>query len=305
MTTRLDDRGLALVQPALTGADRERYQRDGYLLLPSYVSPAWLEELKAVAAEFVERSRSLSASDKMLDLEPDHCAERPRLRRLVSPLDHHETFRRFTLEGPPAQLAVALLGGPVRFHHSKLNYKWSDGGAEVKWHQDIQFWPHTDFSPLTIGVYLDDVDDEMGPMGVLPGSHTGVLYDQYDDDGRWAGALSPADAAALDAQSIVWLRGPAGSVTVHNCCMVHGSVPNTSPRPRPLLLQTYAAASSYPLAGIGANGVTGRHGGTVIGGTTTQTIEVGGRVMRSAPDWSRRGGPPTIFGSQQQAGGPS
>ena len=39
---------------------------------------------------------------------------------------------------------------------------------EIKWHQDIQFWPHTDFSPLTIGVYLADVDDVMGPMGVFP-----------------------------------------------------------------------------------------------------------------------------------------
>ena len=44
------------------------------------------------------------------------------------------------------------------------NFKWADGGEAVEWHQDIQR-PHTDFSPLTIGVYLDDVDAEMGLMG--------------------------------------------------------------------------------------------------------------------------------------------
>ena len=32
------------------------------------------------------------------------------------------------------------------------------------------------------------------------------------------------------------------------------------------MLQTYSAADSYPVAGIGANGVAGRHSGTVIGG---------------------------------------
>ncbi len=37
---------------------------------------------------------------------------------------------------------VDLVGSDVRFHHSKLNTKWSDGGEEVKWHQDIQFWLH-------------------------------------------------------------------------------------------------------------------------------------------------------------------
>lgn len=284
----------------LTAADRARYEADGYLLLPGFVSQEWLDELRAAAAEFVEESRALTASTKRIDVEPDHTAERPRLRRLVSPLDQHETFRRFTLEGPPAQLAMELLGGPVRFHHSKLNYKWSDGGAEVKWHQDIQFWPHTDFSPLTIGVYLDDVDDEMGPMGVVPGSQTGPLYDQYDEAGNWAGAMRADDiAAVVRPDTVAWLQGPAGSVTIHNCCIVHGSVPNSSPRPRPLLLQTYSAAGSYPIAGIGANGVTGRHGGTVIGGPAGQQLTVGGRPMRGAPDWSRRGAAPTIFGSQQ------
>jgi ectoine hydroxylase-related dioxygenase (phytanoyl-CoA dioxygenase family) len=280
---------------------RENYRAAGYLHLDSFVGREWLDELRAASAEFVEASRRIERSNRVLDLEPTHTADDPRLRRLISPVEHHETFRRFTFEGPPARLAMDLLGGPVRYHHSKLNYKWSDGGEEVKWHQDIQFWPHTDFTPLTIGVYLEDVDDEMGPMGVLPGSHTGTLYDLYDGDGAWAGAMSDDDVAGLDLSAVHWLQGPAGSVTVHNCCMVHGSQPNLSPRPRPLLLQTYSAVNSFPVANIGANGVTGDLGGTIIGGSADQRLAVEGRAMRGAPDWSRQG-PPTIFGSQQNEG---
>ena len=283
---------------ALTDDQKRSYHDNGYLQLDAHVGPEWLDELRAVSAEFVERSRQQTSSDRVIDVEPTHTAEHPRLRRLISPPDQHEVFRRFTLEGPPAVLASELLGGPVRYHHSKLNYKWSGGGEEVKWHQDIQFWPHTDFTPLTIGVYLEDVDEEMGPMGVLPGSHLGRLYDLYGADGAWAGALNDDDAAGLDLDRMVWLRGAAGSVTVHNCCMVHGSMPNQSPRPRPLLLQTYSAVGSYPVAGIGANGATGRLSGAVVGGQATQRLEIEGRTMRGAPDWSRKG-PPTIFGSQQ------
>ena len=55
-------------------------------------------------------------------------------------------------------VAVDLLGPDVKFHHSKLNFKAPHGGEEVKWHQDIQFWPHTNYDLLTIGVFLDDVD---------------------------------------------------------------------------------------------------------------------------------------------------
>ena len=55
----------------------------------------------------------------------------------------------------------------VKFHHSKLNFKWGDGG-EIKWHQDIQFWPHTNYEVLALGVYLEDVDPTMAPMGIIP-----------------------------------------------------------------------------------------------------------------------------------------
>ena len=284
----------------LSDEDLRNYQERGYLHLESFVEAATLADLQRAAAEFVQVSRGLETSNKMLDLEPSHTSENPRIRRLNSPVANHDTFSTFALEGPAAALACSILGGPVRYHHSKLNFKWSGGGEEIKWHQDIQFWPHTDFSPLTIGVYLADVDDVMGPMGVFPSSHQGPLYDQYLDSGEWGGAMNPKDVAQLDMNEIVWLTGPAGSVTVHNCCMIHGSVPNNSPNPRPLLLQTYSAVQSYPIAHIGANGVTGPLSGTVIGGTSDQKITVEGRQIAGAPDWSRAGAP-TIFGSQQEA----
>ncbi|MEM7275609.1 MAG: phytanoyl-CoA dioxygenase family protein [Actinomycetota bacterium] len=285
----------------VTEQQKAFYHEQGYLLLERFIDDDWLARLRAASDEFVELSRTITESNQILDVEPSHTRDRPRLRRLIDPVDRHEAFRSLTLEGPPAALAMALLGGPVRYHHSKLNYKWACGGEEVKWHQDIQFWPHTDFTPLTIGIYLDEVDDEMGPMGVLPGSHTGPLYNLYAEDGTWAGALNDEDAAGLDMEAMAWLGGPAGSVTVHNCCMVHGSMPNRSTRARPLLLQTYSAVDSYPVIGLGDNGVTGLAGGTVIGGPATQQLEIDGRTMFGAPDWSRKGAP-TIFGSQQGEG---
>jgi ectoine hydroxylase len=283
----------------LNDEQKRHYAETGYLQLDSFVGPDWMARLKSAAAEFVELARTMDQSDKLLDLAPGHSGETPRIRRLNSPADNHETFREFAIDGPAAGLACDLLGGPVRYHHGKLNYKWSDGGEEIKWHQDIQFWPHTDFTPLTIGVYLDDVDDEMGPMGVLPCSHTGPLYDLYAEDGSWAGAMRDEDIATLELERMVWLKGPAGSVTVHNCCMVHGSVPNNSQRPRPLLLQTYSAESSFPLGNIGANSVRSGLAGRIIGGAAEMSVTVDGRTMRGAPDWSQKGGvSPTIFGSQ-------
>ncbi len=266
------------------------------------VDDVWLARLRSAADEFVEQSRELTVSNRLLDLEPDHTADRPRLRRLNNPVDNHQTFAEFALAGVAAEIAVDLLGAPARFHHSKLNFKWSNGGEAVEWHQDIQYWPHTDFTPLTIGVYLHDVDDTMGPMGILPGSHTGELYNLYaEDDVTWSGSIRPDDLAGIDLSAVEYLKGRAGTITVHNCCCVHGSAPNQSAVARPLLLQTYSAAHSYPLLGVGVNGATGGAAGTLVGGGSPPArITVGGRKMPAAPDWSG-GGYTTIFDVQQTA----
>ena len=34
--------------------------------------------------------------------------------------------------------------------------------------EDFQFWPHSNFAPLTIGVYLEDVHPDSGPMKIVP-----------------------------------------------------------------------------------------------------------------------------------------
>ena len=149
----------------LSDAQRKAYFKDGYLVLDRFISDEWLDRLWAVTNEFIDESRTYTKSDSKFDLDSGHQHNNPRLRRLTSPVSHHETYWEFASKGPIVDVAEDLLGPDVVFHHSKLNFKWSGGGEEVKWHQDIPFYPHTNYSVLAIGLYMSDVDDEMGPMG--------------------------------------------------------------------------------------------------------------------------------------------
>ena len=282
----------------LSDTQRAAYFNDGFLLLPGFLDDRWLTRIREVSAAFVEESRTVSKSNGQFDLEAGHSAQTPKLRRLSHPVDHHEVFRELAFDSPIVDLAEDLLGPDVCYHHSKLNYKWSGGGEGVKWHQDIQFWPHTDFSPLTIGIYLEDVDAEMGPMGIVPGSHRGPLFDLADGNGRWTGYMADDAVARAGVERTVYLEGVAGSVTVHNCCAVHGSAANHSDRVRPLLLQTYCAGSAWPIMGIGTNGL-GRYANTMVRGRRPTHFEVAGRSLPVAPDWS--GGYTSIFDVQQDA----
>lgn len=229
----------------LSQAQRQHYQRNGWLAVPGLVGSEWLERLRTTTDEFVDASRELTESDILYDLDVGHSPDEPRLRRLSSPTDLHETYWEFASQSVITDVAVDLLGPDVKFHHSKLNFKAPRGGEEVKWHQDIQFWPHTNYDLLTIGVFLEDVEAGMGEVGFVSGSHDGPLFDLYDEDDRWVGALRDDDVERAGVGAAEYPVGPAGSITVHNCRTVHGSAPNRSDHPRPLLLQTYAAADAF------------------------------------------------------------
>jgi hypothetical protein len=280
----------------LTQAQRAFYFKNGYLLLENFVGQDWLDRLWQVTDGFIEKSRMQSKSGGIFDLEPNHTADNPRLRRISQPVEIDPLYEEFGLRGPIVDLAEDLVGPNVKYHHSKLNLKWADGGEEVKWHQDIQFWPHTNYSPLTIGLYLDDVDDEMGPMGVIPGSHKGEIFDLYGRDGGWVGALDDRDLARVPLDKAVWLKGPKGSVTVHNCRMLHGSAANNSARSRPLLLHTYASADALTFQGSVVQNVP--HADTLIRGEAAKWIHFDPEPCLIPPDWSK--GYTSIFALQQE-----
>ena len=277
----------------LDAGHRSAYERDGFLVFSGAVDDDWLKRLRAVTAEFVDKTRSMTESTPLFDLEADHTAQAPRLRRLVSPADLHETFWEFVSSSPIVDVAEDLLGPDLKYHHGKLNFKAPHGGEEVKWHQDIQFWPHTNYGPLTIGVFLEDVEAEMGNVGFIPGSHRRELFDQYHGD-TWVGCLSDAEVSSLDTHAAVYPTGPAGTITVHNCRTVHGSAANLSDRERPLLLQTYAPSDAFTYTDLVRKSP---HGDMLIRGRSARWARHDPRPCQVGPSKVR-----TIFEVQQREG---
>ncbi len=83
---------LAFPPKVLSPKQREFYFANGYLLLERIIPEDWIERLRRTTGEMVEQTRALTASDKVWDLETGHSADRPRLRRLSSPNDHHPAY---------------------------------------------------------------------------------------------------------------------------------------------------------------------------------------------------------------------
>lgn len=223
------------------------YHDGGWLGVENVLSTEDVADLRRVTDEFVEKSRQVSVSDSVFDLEPGHSAEEPRLRRLKEPVAQHPVYDRIMRHENIVAIVSQLIGPDLRQNGTKLNMKSPGFGSPVEWHQDWAFYPHTNDDLLAVGVCIDDMTLANGCLLVVPGSHRGPVHDHHHQ-GAFAGAVTDPDFEPEDVDSI---EVPAGGVSIHHVRALHASAPNTSAFPRRFLLYQFCAADAWPLLGPG------------------------------------------------------
>lgn len=231
----------------LTADQVAAYERDGYLVLEGRVPAEVIARCHAEIERFREEARALTAHTERIDLEDSHTPEAPRIRRIKLPHAISPVFAELMRSDAILAPVRDLIGPDLRLHTSKLNMKAARYGAPVDWHQDWAFYPHTNDDILAVGVFLDDVGQENGPLMVVPGTHRGPVFDHHAN-GYFAGTMSLA-AAGLDIGNAARALGPAGAISIHHVRVVHGSDLNRSDRDRAVLFYEITSADAFPVAG--------------------------------------------------------
>ena len=230
----------------LTQEQIDLYDKDGYIKVEAVFTTEEVAALRRVTDEFVEKSREVAEHNDIFDLEPGHSPTNPRVRRIKNPCLYHTVYDQ-TLRHPNILGIVAqLIGSGIRYNGHKLNMKYPEFGSPVEWHQDWAFYPHTNDDLLAVGVVIDDMTVENGALMVLPGSHKGPTLDHHQN-GAFVGAVTEP---GFTPEGAVPIEIKAGGITIHHVRALHGSAPNTSEKPRRLLLFQYCAVDAWPLKGI-------------------------------------------------------
>lgn len=246
----------------LSDDERERFERDGFIVRESVLAEPELVELRdaveEVVARLVERATRDGAGPerRMADGHriqfSSHTAIQWEWRdgsrdiRLCEPVDHLDPrFERLFADERLTTPAADVLGrarddiGPFT---SKLNLKRAVDGSEFPWHQDYPYWyvsVGTDAAEVvTEVVFLDDATADNGAVRVIAGSHkSGPAPRDPNDPTR-----SLADPSKLDLDREVVAGAPAGSILLFGAFLVHRSSPNQSGRHRRALLPSYQPA---------------------------------------------------------------
>ncbi len=210
----------------LSSEQIDRFRDQGYLFLPKVFTETEAGLLRAEAAKVYA-----------LDREEVWRESSGVPRTAFAAHTYNEGFRRLGAHPRLVEPVMQLLDGPVYMHQYKVNAKAAFDGEVWQWHQDYGTWARDDEMPepraMNIAVFLDEVSAVNGPLMLIAGSHRQGTLPAGHDLATTSYPLWTLDRATVtrlaEAGGIVAPTGPAGSVLMFHCNLVHASPPNISP----------------------------------------------------------------------------
>jgi ectoine hydroxylase len=232
----------------LTPAQKEQFDRDGYLFFPGLFTADETARLNAAVPELYSRRAAYNVREKGSEAVRTNFAA-----HLVS-----EPFARLGRHPRMVEPVQDLLGEALYMHQFKINGKMAFEGDVWQWHQDYGTWKNDDLMPteraMNVAIFLDDVNEFNGPLMFIPGSHRRGVIDARHDLTTTSYPLWTVDhdlirqlvarAGGKDG-GIVSPKGPAGSMIVFHSCLVHASTSNLSPWNRVAVYLSLCAVSNH------------------------------------------------------------
>jgi phytanoyl-CoA hydroxylase len=246
----------------LTVAQRQQYDRDGFLVLPGFRGAAARAEVSARAEAIVQAFEPDAASGVFSTRNPGVTADAALIAsadavhcffeeeafdaagRLVVPKarainkighalhDRDPVFDRFSHGADLAALAADLGLAAPRVWQSMLIFKQPAIGGEVRWHQDATFFVTEPVSVTTFWFALEDAALDNGCLWVEPGGHRGPLRERFVREGD-SMRMEVLDRTPWPGHATaVPLPCEAGTLVVFHGLLPHWSAPNRSARRR-------------------------------------------------------------------------
>lgn len=281
--------------PVLTDAQKATYQERGYVVVRDAFDRALHARLAERTRRLVARSASMTAPDRHFDLAPEHAPDAPTLRRISSPTELDPVFIEVAFESNVGDMAADLIGGAVKFYHSKINFKLPGvDSAQVQWHQDWTHFPHTNSNLLAVTLPYQARTRENGCIRVVPGSHRNGPLSVWRD-GRYVFTCEHG-MTARDFDAVEHVEMAPGDVLLHHGLMVHGSAPNPTDELIISFTIQYAAADAFAYT---APVIDSSERNRMVRGAPARFARLEAGLVELPPDFSA--GYTSLFDNQDKA----
>jgi phytanoyl-CoA hydroxylase len=222
------------VRTTVTEEEIERYRRDGFLLMPDFLTPGELEAWREVVEQALHRR--LERDDGLSNADGDDYYRR--VFTQVSGLTRLDPRMAELLVNPRLGEVAGRLAGVdgVRLWNDQALFK-PPYGNPTAFHLDAPYWSFEDGRAITIWVALDEATLENGCLWYLPGSHKSARFDAIDIGSNLGGIFETyPEWRSIESVPAVL---PAGGAVWHAGLIAHGAGANMTPRGRRAMTCAY------------------------------------------------------------------
>jgi len=229
----------------LTDAQKDCYDREGYLILDGLLSDAELEPARAAMRTKVDQIADELRADGLIETTYVDEPFQYRLAKIFSHLTDAEFLKYgrswrdripgyFVLMTNPKILnAVESLIGAEIFANPVYNVRPKVpkvAAGAVPWHQDKSYWPDANANPvITVWIPLVDATAENGCLQVWPRTHKTQVYDFHQEQYSGTGYYEISGPMLTKAKrAAVALPVRAGTAILFNDRCIHMSTPNNA-----------------------------------------------------------------------------
>jgi ectoine hydroxylase-related dioxygenase (phytanoyl-CoA dioxygenase family) len=221
---------------------RQRWQRDGFYVLPGFAPEATCRAMRERAIEIARKAGGAGRVGHALvvpEARPDPRARSPEERVSKVFLLHREApFADFCREERLLDLVAEILGPDLDCFGSQFIFKYP-GALGQPWHQDAYYFPFDRGPQVGIWLAVTEAVPENGPLHVLPGSHREPVHDVVPDRRGYAdvGYVEIVDFDTSGARPV--LMSP-GDLLVFHSHLMHRSTDNVSRQMRAAMVFHFA-----------------------------------------------------------------
>jgi len=243
----------------LSAAQKEQYQKDGFIVIPGFKAAEEIAALRARAAQIVNEFDPAIAQGIFTTKDQEKKADEYFLRSdntircffeeeafgpdgqlkqakelSINKIGHamHDldpVFRAFSTDVRLAAVARDLGLEQPQVWQSMYIFKQPGIGGEVRWHQDATYFDTTPISVTTFWFALEDATLENGCLWAEPGGHRTPLRERFVRTGDDIKVEKLDSTPWPNDSTAVPLECKAGALVCFHGLLPHYSAPNRSP----------------------------------------------------------------------------
>jgi len=225
----------------LTPQQDERFQRDGFLVVESFLSGDEVRHVRQAIERVCTERVAMTRDDAIFNLEKvgdnplDTTApavEAGRFRKITGAAFHVPAVRDVFTSKKMLDCMEDIMGPDLHYHSSKVMFKSAGGGAPKPWHQDAAYWKQFLPNQITVWIAIDDATEQNGCVWAVPGSHKLGLIPHVK-------AELQVEESRIDLKKAAPVPVRAGGLLIFHSLVLHMSKKNESNQPRWAIICDY------------------------------------------------------------------